>query len=196
MSKPKHVLFLEELSKNGIGYTNNIIPFLLTYFPTPFPNMPWLWEREGRPAYLFIEDLYHRNLIRFEDRDGEENRNIPFIPHDPQAFAESVLLCYITSGGLDYLDSYHTSQANYELNKSYKNVNAASLKSYKSQRILSWVAIAFAAASAIISYLGYNKTDETAKSVDRLRLQLKEVSIKLSSPQSQTSSHPPESHKP
>jgi hypothetical protein len=185
MTKPKHILFLEELSTNGIGYTNNIIPFLLTHFPTPSPNMPWLWDREGRPAYLFINDLYYRNLIRFDGKEDGGTGYIPFMPHDPQAFAESVLLCYITSKGLDYLDSYSVSNINNELNKSYININKASLINYKTQVRLSIMTVMLAGASAYFSYSSNHKTDETAMSVERLRIEVQQWRIEAKKKPSQ-----------
>ena len=181
MSKPKHILLLQYLSDHGVGVTINVSTFMAENFPKPETLNVELFNKESRKPILFIRDLYNRDFIG-SDTNPNHWAEIPYPFHAshlkiPRWYEDFETPLYVTSKGLDYLDQYNRDNLNHELNESFRNVNEASIKNYKTQSRLSILTAVLAGASALISLSSNYKTDETAINVEKLRQELRQWRI-------------------
>lgn len=198
MPKPKHIKLLERLRDKGIGVTDNISSFMTENFVRPLITKANEAAREKyaneiRHISLFLRDLSQRSFICIED--SNESINWGFNIEAPIWFDSIIINVYITTYGLDYLDQHEQTYAQLELNKSYKDVNHASIINYRTQRNLAVLTLLLAMASAVYSWRAYNKTDETAMAVERLRLEVKSWRIEQKTPLNQKASVPAPNHK-
>lgn len=143
MTKPKHIQLLEMLSKNGIGFTDNISKsFMVNNFIKPTANTDVEWNIEAWPSRLFIDDLIRRSFIKF-NTDEYQLINISF----NNWYDKVDITVYLTSHGLDYIDQH-------EANETSKRANKALIVNVIITIVLSLLIIG-------ISYRGLNVSTDT-----------------------------------
>jgi hypothetical protein len=201
MPKPLHIQFLYLFNDAGIGQYVNVTDFISDKFKSSIKINHDTPVNPGAP-YMFIEDLISRDLIVAENTEYHPKwvykiKDDYFVPYmkDEINPKNNKLYFSITSSGLDYLDNHRQSELSFELNKSYKNVNDASITNYKTQRNLAILTLTLALASAVYSWRAYNKTDETAMAVERLRLEVRSWRIEQRTLSSQKAFDPVRLHK-
>ncbi|WP_259071932.1 hypothetical protein HDF24_04150 [Mucilaginibacter sp. X4EP1] len=194
MEKPLHIQLLEILSKEGIGRTISISSFLINHFEKPLltgtDNENRLkHDRDIRPVQLFISDLTTERGFIISDLIDDKWIVWAYNVEKPLWFDEISANFYITSTGLDYLEQYEYTQAQLELNKSYKTVNEASLLNYKIQLWGTAITILIAGLAAFYSIQSYLKPEpkmtELNKNVRLLSTGLDSIKSQINHLQSQ-----------
>jgi hypothetical protein len=157
MSNPTRIKLLEFVEIYGIGHNTNISPFFVEHFEKPKTTDPFQWRLEMEEYSLFLRDLNNRGfIIDFYSGDKIILNNLDNF----KWFDEVDVNVYITSSGIDYLDQYHSTQAQLELNKSYKRVNEASLLNYSVQKWGIGLTILFTLATVVITGINYKLSEK------------------------------------
>ncbi|MBV8388325.1 MAG: hypothetical protein JO080_00840 [Mucilaginibacter sp.] len=164
MKKQLHIDLLEKLRDAGIGMTMDISPFMVKHFKKP-ANMNINPHKGMRPAILFIEDLLKRNFIRSDE--GFDLSNYFEVIQNPannfvKWFDDVDVSVYLTSNGLDYLDSYY-------LQQSYFSLNGASERNFKSQKWFSRGTIGLAVVTAVMTIFTFIDTNADSAKMDRMQ---------------------------
>jgi hypothetical protein len=167
METQLHILLLENLRNAGIGVTVDISPFIVSHFKKPNKS-DFEYDKGMRPALLFIEDLVKRKFISSdEDFDLLTYFNVINNPKNNTVkwFDDIDINMYLTSNGLDYLDSHY-------LQQSYFSLNGASERNYRSQKWFSIATITLAIVTTVMAILTFSNT-----SVNNIKIYLFQKSI-------------------
>lgn len=145
------------LSDFGIGQNADLKPILKKYIKigTPVNDPEWVKNINNKLSVL-------KSMKTYGHINYDENQDLMNL-----LIVEGEYYVSITPKGYEYIDRLL-------LNKTLKNVNEASLINYRTQKTFQYITVVLAGLSALFSLFAYAKTDETAKSVDRLRQEVRQ----------------------
>ena len=201
MSKPKHILLLEVLEHEGVGYAIDISKWLYDNFV--LHQTEYEFNREVDAVDRFIDDLVEREYIGWEKDENEMDRcYLPKFDHNSETQDWFQILpntditlknfVYLKSAGLDYLDLYRSAQLS-------KKANLAII-------ITLFATVIFSLSTLVVSYWSYGTSKSAyqlgvknassdsissinvSKRLDTLQSMLRSLQQSLSSPKVQKTS--------
>lgn len=195
MAVPLHIQLLEILEHQGVGRSFNIYPFIRRNFSSP-KKPDELQEIDYDVPHLFLTDLIEREMIdsvkgSYITWEFYEEGNV-VIPTCVNNDLNDILLFYITSMGLDYLESYRVIRAT-------KKANYSIIYSLIITLIFSIVTVSYTVINYNLSKDNYKLSYHTSivdsinsvsvsKRLDTLTLMLSKLQESLSSPKGQKTS--------
>lgn len=203
MLEPLHIKLLKELAKHGVGRPIDIQEFVSTNFIFEKSSA----EKETKDIYsiyLFLRDLQYKGIINNIDQEAGLIRWVPVYNGNKMTvkngLEDSNSNFYLTIQGLDYLDNYEQNKLSLELNKSYRDVNQASLTNYSIQKLGLGLTVLFSLSALVVSIATYIKPEpkmaELNKNILSISQRLDSIKTSLNKLKSQPASNSDLPHRP